>query len=116
MHAYGRHVYWMAFVRSTPMRDAPMRWPPMRDTPMRWLRRVRLASPVANFVRLAFKDIRKLAATGLTMTGLSTKPASSYEEDHVVGTTHVGAVLQKITCLVAAFQSDDSIYICLKSS
>jgi hypothetical protein len=100
MHAYERHAYGMASVRSTSMRDPPMR----------------LASPVANFVRLAFKDIRKLAATGLTMTGLSTKPASSYEEDRVVGTTHVGAVLQKITCLVAAFQSDDSIYICLKSS
>ena len=39
-----------------------------------------------------------------------------YGEDNVMGTTHVGAVLQKIICLVAAFQSDDSIYICLKSS
>jgi hypothetical protein len=50
MHTYVRHACGMASVRSTSMRDAPMRWPaerhacematmrnmPMRDMPMRW--------------------------------------------------------------------------------
>lgn len=53
----------------------------------------------------------------LTAMDFSTEPASSYEEDNFVS-NHAcrGLFCKKIRRFVAAFRSNDSIYICLKFS